>query len=94
MLPTLLYCPQCERHTPHRNLPQMYATQCDNCHAITSTLMRLQAQEAGQNLQAPDGTQAIVVENNTKEVVFYVPTGPHQGYYHHNKQTGENSIAA
>lgn len=72
----------------------MYATQCSNCHTITSTLMRVQAESAGEGLRAPDGTEAIVVENNPKSVTFYIPSGSHQGYYHHDKQTGKNSIAS
>ena len=55
--------------------------------------MRLQSEEAAQ-LTAPDGTAAIVVENTPDQVTFYIPTGPHQGYYHHDKNTGKNSIAA
>jgi hypothetical protein len=54
--------------------------------------MRLQSEQ--YSFKAPDGTDAIVVENDTKQVTFYVATGPHQGYYHHDKQTGKNSIAA
>lgn len=54
--------------------------------------MRMQAEQ--YKLTAPDGTEAIVVQNDTKQVTFYVPSGPHQGYYHHDKQTGNNSIAA
>lgn len=91
---TLLYCPTCERHTPHINLPTMYATACSVCGTHTSSLMRAQAEAAAPQLTTPDGTKAIVVENDTKSVTFYVPTGPHQGYYHHDKQTGKNSIAA
>lgn len=57
--------------------------------------MRNQAETIeGPKLVAPDGTKAIVVENNTKSVTFYVPTGIHQGYYHHDKLTGQNSIVA
>jgi hypothetical protein len=55
--------------------------------------MRLQAEEV-TSLTAPDGTPAIITENTPKEVTFYIPSGPHQGYYHHDKQTGKNSIAA
>lgn len=55
--------------------------------------MRLQSEEVAK-LTAPDGTAAIVVENTPDKVTFYIPSGEHQGYYHHNKHTGENSIAA
>lgn len=55
--------------------------------------MRLQS-EGIDKLAAPDGTAAIVVENNPDQVTFYIPTGEHQGYYHHDKRTGENRIAA
>lgn len=55
--------------------------------------MRLQAEEQSK-LTAPDGTAAIVVENTPDQVTFYIPTGEHQGYYHHDKHTGENRIAA
>lgn len=55
--------------------------------------MRLQAEEK-KELRAPDGTDAIVVSNTPDEVTFYIPTGEHQGYYHHDKHTGENRIAA
>lgn len=71
---------------------QAYATICDVCHVHTSSLIRAQAEE--HMFTAPDGTKAIVVENNPEAVTFYVPTGDHQGYYHHNKHTGENRIAA
>ena len=54
--------------------------------------MRLQSEQFSFN--APDGTDAIVVDNTPEAVVFYVPRGDHQGYYHHNKRTGENRIAA
>jgi hypothetical protein len=94
MANTLLYCSICSRHTPHSNLTMMYATQCSICNSMTSSLMRAQAESNQVSMTAPDGTKAIVVENNTKSVTFYVPTGDHQGYYHHDKQTGKNSIAA
>jgi hypothetical protein len=55
--------------------------------------MRLQSEEQSQ-MTAPDGTQAIVVENTPDNVTFYIPSGDHQGYYHHDKRTGENRIAA
>lgn len=55
--------------------------------------MRLQSEEVAK-LTAPDGTAAIVVENTPDNVTFYIPTGEHQGYYHHDKHTGENRIAA
>jgi hypothetical protein len=55
--------------------------------------MRLQAEEKSQ-MTAPDGTAAIVVENTPDQVTFYIPSGEHQGYYHHDKRTGKNSIAA
>lgn len=94
MAGVLLYCPVCKRHTPHVSLPTMYASACSVCGTHTSSLIRAQAEAAGQGLTAPDGTKAIVVENDTKGVTFYVPTGEHQGYYHYDKQTGKYSIAA
>jgi len=90
--PTLLYCPNCQRHTPHENLVAMYATLCTVCNSHTSSLMRNQAEQ--YSFESPDGVKAIVVENNLDSVTFYVPHGDHQGYYHHNKHTGENRIAA
>lgn len=91
---TLLYCPTCKRHTPHESLVLQYASRCTVCNCQTSQLMRNQAESiTGPKLTAPDGTAAIVVENNPKEVTFYVPSGDHQGYYHHDKLTGKNSIA-
>jgi hypothetical protein len=72
---------------------QAYATACTVCGQWTNTLMRLQAEEVTK-LTAPDGTAAIVVENTPDVVTFYIPTGEHQGYYHHDKRTGKNSIAA
>jgi len=94
MAGVLLYCATCKRHTPHVTLAAMYASACSICGAHTSTLMRMQSEAAGQGLRAPDGTEAIVVDNNTKEVTFYVSSGPHQGYYNYNKQTKKYSIAA
>lgn len=94
MAETLLYCPVCEKHTPHVQLPAMYATACTFCGTHTSSLMRAQAEAAAPNLTAPDGTKAIVVENDRKIVTFYIPSGPHQGYYKHDKRTGENTISA
>lgn len=92
---TLLYCPVCKRHTPHESLVLQYASQCTICHCQTNQLMRNQAESIEDpRLVAPDGTKAIVVENTPKAVTFYVPSGQHQGYYHHDKQTGQNSIAA
>lgn len=91
--PTLLYCSQCQRHTPHENIVQAYATACTVCGHWTNQLMRLQSEEATK-LTAPDGTAAIVVENTPDNVTFYIPTGEYQGYYHHDKHTGENRIAA
>jgi hypothetical protein len=90
---TLLYCPNCKRHTPHSSLIAVYATQCSICNVLTNQLMRNQA-ESITNLAAPDGTKAIVVENNPENVVFYIPRGEHQGYYYHDKRTGENRIVA
>lgn len=72
---------------------QAYATACTVCGQWTNTLMRLQSEEQSQ-MTAPDGTAAIVVENTPDSVTFYVPSGEHQGYYHHDKRTGENRIAA
>lgn len=72
---------------------QAYATACAVCGTWSNTLMRLQS-EGIDKLTAPDGTAAIVVENNPDQVTFYIPTGEHQGYYHHDKRTGENRIAA
>lgn len=59
---------------------------------MTNQLMRLQSET--NKFIAPDGTEAIVVENNPDATTFYVPGGEHQGYYHHDKRTGENRIAA
>jgi hypothetical protein len=94
MADPLLYCSFCMRHTPHVNLPTMYATACKICGTHTSSLIRSQAEAAAPSLTAPDGTKAVVVENDTKTVTFYVPTGPHRGYYHYDKQTGKRSIVA
>ncbi len=54
--------------------------------------MRVQSEQ--YSFTAPDGTEAIVVENTPEAVTFYVARGEHQGYYHHDKKTGKNSIAA
>jgi peptide methionine sulfoxide reductase MsrA len=43
---------------------------------------------------APDGNEAIVVENTPTNVTFYVAEGEHQGYYHYDKQTNKYSIAS
>lgn len=57
--------------------------------------MRIQATVAAlMPLQAPDGTQAQVVENNPKKVVFFVSDGPHKGYYHYDKQRKTYAIVA
>lgn len=89
---TLQYCSNCQRHTPHQNIVDMYASICDICHSHTSQLIRNQAEQ--YQFTAPDGTKAIVVQNSPDTVTFYIPTGDHQGYYHHNKNTGENKIVA
>lgn len=57
---------------------------------MTNTLMRLQAEQ--YVYKAPDGIEAIVVENDPTTVVFYVPAGEYQGYYHYDKRTGEKRI--
>jgi hypothetical protein len=57
---------------------------------MTNQLMRIQAEQ--YRFTAPDGTEAVVVENNPDAVTFYVGTGAHQGYYHHDKRTGQNQI--
>lgn len=72
---------------------QAYATACTICGQWTNTLMRLQAEEK-RELTAPDGTEVIVVSNTPDEVTFHIPSGEHQGYYHHDKRTGKNRIAA
>lgn len=54
--------------------------------------MRLQAE--ANKLKAPDGTETIVVANTPDTVTFFVPEGEYKGYYHHDKRTGENRIAA
>ena len=89
-LDILLYCPQCQRHTPHERLVDIYATRCDVCNCQTNQLMRLLDEQ--YIFTAPDGTKAIVVENKPDSVTFYVADGEHQGYYHHNKLTGENRV--
>lgn len=88
-----LYCANCRQHTDHVDLPDQYASACKTCGTHTSSLMRTQAREVA-NLNAPDGTPAEIVENNPDSVTFYVPTGPHQGYYYHDKRTGANEIKA
>lgn len=89
---TLLYCPKCERHTPHHHIPNAYVTACTTCGTWTNQLMRNQAET--NTFMAPDGIEAIVVDNNPDSVTFYIPAGEHQGYYHHDKHSGENRIAA
>jgi len=89
---TLQYCVKCQRHTPHQTIVQAYASACTVCGQWTNQLMRLQAEQFTFN--APDGTEAIVVANDPESVTFYVPSGEHMGYYHHDKRTGKNRIAA
>lgn len=89
---TLRYCSQCMKHTPHRDVVNMYSSLCTICNSLTSTFIRLQAEQ--HLFTAPDGTQATVVDNNPTTVTFYVASGQHKGYYHHDKLTGENRIVA
>lgn len=69
-----------------------YASVCLKCGCHTNNLMRAQAETF--KFTAPDGTIATVVDNNPDEVTFYVASGPHEGYYTHNKNTGKNEIRA
>jgi NADH:ubiquinone oxidoreductase subunit D len=86
-----LYCSNCQKHTEHENIAVMYASRCTVCNCQTNTLMRLQAEQ--HTLKAPDGNAAVVVENTPGKVTFFVEEGEHRGYYHHDKHTGQNSIA-
>jgi hypothetical protein len=79
---------------PHKQLVDMYATVCMTCGCHTNSLMRMQAESNELKVTAPDGSAAQVVENNPDEVTFYVSSGPHEGYYTHNKNTGKNEIRA
>lgn len=54
--------------------------------------MRLQSEQAASELVAPDGSNAMVVENTPDEVTFFVERGEHRGYYTHNKHTGKKEI--
>lgn len=68
----------------------MYASACEVCGAHTSELMRAQAES--HSFTAPDGTKATVVENTPDTVTYYVPAGPHEGYYHYDKRTKAKRI--
>lgn len=89
-----LYCATCKRHTPHRDQVALYSTQCTICNALTSTLMRLQAQagETTNDLRAPDGTPAHIVDDTPDTVTFHIPSGGHKGYYHYHKHTKRKEI--
>lgn len=90
MKPVDLYCHVCKKHTPHQHLVATYATRCTICHTQTSQLERSHVENL--HYQAPDGTDAIVVENTPEAVTFYIPTGEHKGYYYYNKHTKEQSV--
>lgn len=85
MQPTSKYCSNCGRHTDHVQLVNALATRCTVCNIQTGDIERLQL-HGTPSLTAPDGTSAEVVQNTPKEVVFYVATGEHKGYYRYDKQ--------
>lgn len=77
----------------HTNNVAAYASICNNCHTHTSLLMRVQARVASITpLIAPDGTEAEIVDDTPTSVTFYIPAGPHKGYYDYDKHTKAKTI--
>lgn len=71
---------------------QAYATVCTKCGQWSSQLDRVKIES--NSFTAPDGTAAIVVENDPDIVTFHIPSGEYQGYYRHDKLSGKNTITA
>lgn len=60
-----------------------------NIERTTASSMALRG---SQQLRTPDGYLAEIVEYTPKMITFYVPDGPHKGYYRYNRQTRQKSV--
>lgn len=86
----ILYCTNCQGHTPHAHIVDTFATRCTVCGNIRSQLER--ADTESHNYTAPDGEPGVLVENTADRAVFYIERGQYAGYYYYDKRTGFGAI--